>query len=194
MNKFDKMAVSSAIAKFKTIISSLKVTFPYLLGLSDNHKEITEEYPDRVSARMPEDLPVRFRGMIKNDITKCSGCRVCSDICPVSCIRIETETGPDKNKSWVAVYDVDASRCIVCGLCVENCPTGSLTHTREYEGSVFGLNEMVASFGRGWATSDLKDKWRKDQGIKEAQEKERLNMQHSPVGSEFRKLLGDKKE
>ena len=82
-------------------LKSIKTSVPYFIGLGDQQKEITEEYPDRVSARMPEDLPARFRGILKNDINKCSGCRACVDICPVSCIRIETEPGPEKAKSWV---------------------------------------------------------------------------------------------
>ena len=115
----------------KTLFKSLATTFPYMVGASVHHKEVTEEYPDRVSARMPEDLPPRFRGFLTNDINRCSGCRFCTDVCPIDCIHIETEPGPERNLSWVAVFDVDHARCMYCGLCVEVCPTKSLTHTRE---------------------------------------------------------------
>ena len=86
--------------ELKDLSSSFKATLPYFLGLTEHHKEVTEEYPDRVSARMPEDLPPRFRGLLNNNIAKCTGCRVCSDVCPIDCIRIETEPGPKKGEHW----------------------------------------------------------------------------------------------
>jgi formate hydrogenlyase subunit 6/NADH:ubiquinone oxidoreductase subunit I len=179
---------------FKSFISAMKVTLPYIFGWTDKHKEVTEEYPDRVSARMPEDLPARFRGILKNDIDKCSGCRLCVSECPISCIRIETEPGPIKNESWVSVFDIDLAKCMFCGLCVEVCPTGSLFHTRNYEESVLHIQELVVSYGKGWATSEMKSKWQIEQKIKEQKERELIAMRQSPIGSEIRKLMGEKKE
>src|SRR5690349_10911975 len=98
----------------ETLLMALKTTFPYMVGASENYREVTEEYPDRVSARMPEDLPPRYRGFLLNDIERCSGCRYCAEVCPIDCIRIETEPGPERNLSWVAVYDVDLSKCMFC--------------------------------------------------------------------------------
>ena len=66
----------------ETLIMALRTTLPYLVGASNHYKEVTEEYPDRVSARMPEDLPPRYRGFLHNDIARCSGCRYCSEVCP----------------------------------------------------------------------------------------------------------------
>ena len=177
-----------------TLKGGLKTTLPYIVGWSEKYKEVTEEYPDRVSARMPEDLPQRFRGFLKNDIDRCSGCRLCAEVCPVDCIRIESEPGPEKGHSWVAVFDIDNARCMFCGLCVEVCPTGSLTHTREYEGAVYHLKDMVSSHGKGWATTDMKERWRVEQQAKEALEEERALTMKSPVGSELRRLMREKKE
>ncbi len=177
----------------RTIVKSLGTTLPYLFGLSDQHKEVTEEYPDRVSARMPEDMPVRFRGFIHNDISRCSGCRLCVDACPVDCIRIEAEQGHEKNLNWVAVFDVDIAKCIFCGLCVEVCPTGSLTHTRKYEGAVFHLKDLVYSYGRGWATQEMKLTWQSNQATKDAQAEERASQKQSPVGSELRRINRENK-
>ncbi|MBI2605603.1 MAG: 4Fe-4S dicluster domain-containing protein [Deltaproteobacteria bacterium] len=98
--------------------TALKTTLPYLIGTGERYRAATEEYPDRVSARMPEDLPPRFRGLLRNDIQACSGCRYCADTCPADCIHIETEPGPERNVSWVSVFDIDHARCMFCGLCV----------------------------------------------------------------------------
>jgi formate hydrogenlyase subunit 6/NADH:ubiquinone oxidoreductase subunit I len=171
----------------ETLMMALRTTFPYMVGASDSHKEVTEEYPDRVSARMPEDLPPRYRGLLHNDIGICSGCRYCAEACPVDCIHIETEPGPDRNVSWVAVFDVDHARCMFCGLCVEVCPTKSLGHTREYQNSVFRLTDLVQSFGRGWATREMKSRWSEEQKVKDALAEEQALLEQSPVGGELRR-------
>jgi NADH-quinone oxidoreductase subunit I len=178
----------------ETLFMSLRTTFPYLVGSSESYKEGTEEYPDRVSARMPEDLPARYRGFLSNDIMRCSGCLYCTDVCPIDCIHIESEPGPQKNVIWVAVFDIDHARCMFCGLCVEVCPTKSLQHTKEYQGSVFRLADLVQSYGRGWATHEMKDRWGKDQTLNEAKAEELANLEQSPVGAELRRRQEQKKE
>jgi len=168
-----------------SLFLALKNTFPYLVGATDRHKGMTEEYPDRISARMPEDLPPRYRGFLSNDIQRCSGCRFCEETCPVDCIHIETETGSERNVQWVSVFDIDHSRCMFCGLCVEICPTKSLQHTREYEGAVYRLNDLIQSFGRGWITKELREKWTKQQAMSEALVEELNKLTKSPVGAEL---------
>lgn len=172
---------------------SLRATWPYFKGAADRTREATEEYPDRVSARMPEDLPPRWRGLLDNDIDVCSGCRYCADVCPVNCIRIETEPGPERNASWVAVFDIDHSKCMFCGLCSEICPTGSLKHTREYQSSTYERLDLVSAFGRGWATKEMKDRWRRDQVASDARLEELAQYEKSPVGAELRRRR-EKKE
>lgn len=164
---------------------ALRTTLPYMLGLASRYREVTEEYPDRVSARMPEDLPARYRGFLHNDIELCSGCRYCADVCPIDCIQIETEPGPERNLSWVAVFDIDASRCMFCGLCVEVCPTGSLNHTKEYQGSVFRIQDMVLSFGKGIASTEMREKWSTEQRKRDLEAEDRALLEQSPAGGEL---------
>ena len=95
------------ISEIKALLKMMRTTAPSIFVASTKRKEVTEEYPDPVSSRRAEDLPTRYRGFLKNDISRCSGCLYCTDICPVDCIRIETEPGPDRNQSWVAVFDID---------------------------------------------------------------------------------------
>lgn len=173
-------SVFSAIAKYfdgilwgvRSTLRSCWTALPYLLSFRSGElrKEVTEQYPDPVSSRTADDLPPRTRGLLFNDIEKCTGCKACEVVCPVNCISVETEKGPEASKAWVSVFDVDFSRCIFCGLCVEACEPASLTHTKEFEGAVFSVPDMVASFGRGRLSRTQKNRWseqRKDKDLEE---------------------------
>lgn len=144
---------------FRSILGSCFTAVPYLFSAGDFRKEVTEQYPDPISARVPDDLPPRTRGLLFNDIEKCTGCLECSKVCPTDAIRIETEPGANSTKTWVSVFDVDFSKCIFCGLCVEVCQPQSLIHTRQYEGAVYVMDDLVASFGRGEVTPEQQAKW-----------------------------------
>lgn len=144
-------------------VRALRTALPYLFNVrsGDLKKEVTEQYPDPVSSRIAEELPARSRGLLYNDIEKCTGCRDCTKICPVQCITVETEPSANPTKVWVAVFDIDFARCTFCGLCVEVCQPQSLVHTRKFESSVYSLSGLVASFGRGRVTPEQRKKWAK---------------------------------
>ena len=143
----------------KSVLGAARTTVPYLVGLGEHRKEVTEQYPDPVSSRTEDDLPPRTRGILYNDIERCTGCRVCQQVCPVRCIHIEEEPGPDPDKQWVAVFNIDFSKCIFCGLCVEFCQPASLTHTKQYEGAVYDVQNLRVEFGRGYVTDEQREKW-----------------------------------
>jgi formate hydrogenlyase subunit 6/NADH:ubiquinone oxidoreductase subunit I len=142
-----------------SILGSCATAFPYLLRWGDLRKEVTEGYPDPVSSKTADDLPPRSRGLLFNDIDRCTGCRECEKSCPSECIRIEDEPGADSSKIWVSIFDIDFAKCIYCGLCVDVCEPGSLIHTRQYEGAAYSLSDLVASFGRGQVTPEQRAKW-----------------------------------
>lgn len=143
----------------RSIFGSCFTALPYLFGHGDLCKEVTEQYPDPISSRTPDDLPLRSRGLLFNDIDRCTGCKVCEEVCPAKCITVEAEPSVDITKIWVSTFDIDFSRCIFCGLCVEICLPGSLVHTKQYEGAVYALRDLVASFGRGNVTPEQRAKW-----------------------------------
>ncbi len=142
-----------------SIAGSCMTAFPYIFRWGDLRKEVTEGYPDPVSSKTADDLPQRSRGLLFNDIDRCTGCKACETICPAQCIRVEEEPGADTSKTWVSTFDIDFSRCIFCGLCVETCQPGSLIHTRQYEGAAYNLTDLVANFGRGQVTPEQREKW-----------------------------------
>ena len=53
---------------------------------------------------------------IRFDEDKCRNCSLCSKNCKAACIDFKTHT-------------VDASRCVVCGDCIESCKFGALTYS-----------------------------------------------------------------
>jgi formate hydrogenlyase subunit 6/NADH:ubiquinone oxidoreductase subunit I len=65
------------------------------------------------------------------------------------------------------VFDIDFSRCIFCGLCVEACQPNSLVHTRNFERAVENPSDLIASFGRGRITPEQRAKWAKIRRLKE---------------------------
>jgi NADPH-dependent glutamate synthase beta subunit-like oxidoreductase len=80
----------------------------------------------------------------------CVGCTFCARTCPDFAIRVERVDDPDGR--CVTRYDLDLSKCCFCGLCAEQCPTGALVHTGQYELSfysreltLFNKDEMVRS-------------------------------------------------
>jgi len=143
----------------RSVIGSCMTALPYLFRIGEQRKEVTEQYPDPISAKTPDDLPPRSRGLLFNDIDRCTGCRECEKVCPSQCISIQHEPGADSTKLWVSVFDIDFSRCMFCGLCVETCTPQSLVHTRQYEGAAYELIDLVASFGRGQVTPEQRAKW-----------------------------------
>lgn len=143
----------------KSTWGSFVTAVPYLFRSGELRREVTEEYPDPISSRTADDLPARSRGLLENDIDRCTGCQECERICPTQAIRVESEIGPDPGKAWVSVFNIDFSRCVFCGLCVESCFPGSLRHSRKYEGAVHNLSEMVTQFGKGEVTETQRAKW-----------------------------------
>ena len=169
LRKMTSPSVSASIFEYfknlwrgmRSLSGSFFTALPYLLNVKsgDLKKEVTEQYPDPVSSRIADELPPRTRGLLVNDIDRCTGCRECEVACPVRCITVEAEPGNIPSKLWVSVFDIDFSRCVFCGLCVEVCQPGSLVHTKNYEKSTLTPGELVASFGRGRVTPEQRLKW-----------------------------------
>src|SRR4051794_24719926 len=90
-----------------SIAESCMTAFPYIFRWGELRKEVTEGYPDPVSSKTADDLPPRSRGLLFNDIDRCTGCRDCEKVCPAQCIKLEEEPAADASKIWVSVFDVD---------------------------------------------------------------------------------------
>ena len=118
-----------------------------------NHEEQrridTEFYPDPVSSRGKDDFPAKARGLIFNEIEKCTGCGDCVAACPTQCIDLQTEKNEKNGKLRVNLFDIDFANCIFCGACVKVCDPESLVQTKEVQPAVYETKDLVMSFGRG---------------------------------------------
>jgi NADH-quinone oxidoreductase subunit I len=126
-----------------------KRVLEHFFNFRETRKVDTEFYPDPVSSRGKDDFPARSRGLVFNEIEKCTGCGDCVKVCPTKCIDVEAYTNQRNNRPWVSKFDIDFSNCFFCGLFVEACEPNSLVQTKEVQAAVFDQEDLKMSFGRG---------------------------------------------
>lgn len=39
-------------------------------------------------------------------------------------------------------FDVNQAKCMYCGLCVEECPSGALVFTKRFEGACYDIEDL----------------------------------------------------
>ena len=119
--------MSSPFEAVKALVMGFVTTFKHLF-----RKPITEEYPE-----YKRPLPVRARARIiltrdPDGQERCVACYLCSAVCPVSCISMQSAEQEDGRRfaSW---FRINFARCIYCGLCEEACPTSAIQLTPHFE-------------------------------------------------------------
>ena len=123
----------------QTFWQGLSVTLSHML-----RRPITIQYPDRTEKRVADMLPARYRGFLEVDMAVCTGCLACARACPIDVIKIAVDKDPANPKQRVVTqFDIDESKCMFCGLCVEQCPTSAIAHTREFESTVKAVENLV---------------------------------------------------
>jgi len=125
------------------LVKGFSVTFRNLF-----RKTVTENYPDE-----PVHFEPRYRGIhvLQRDeegLEKCVGCFLCAAACPARCIYIEAAENTDAKRisageRYAKVYNIDYSRCIFCGYCVEACPTDAITHGHGFELATYDISALV---------------------------------------------------
>ena len=135
--------INEIIGSAAAIAKGMSVTFKEML-----QPTLTDAYPDA-----PPKFQERFRGVHvlqrdENGLEKCVACFLCSAACPVSCIYIEATENEEKmrmsgGERYASVYNIDYSRCIFCGYCVEACPTDAITHGHGFEIASFNTSTLV---------------------------------------------------
>ncbi len=128
---------------FVTLAKGFSVTLRTML-----RKPTTEAYPDA-----PATLQARYRGIHvlhrdEQGLEKCVGCFLCAAACPAQCIYIEAAENTDAKRisageRYASVYNIDYSRCIFCGYCVEACPTDAITHGHGFELATYDINALI---------------------------------------------------
>ena len=129
---------------------------------------VTEPLEPRVAA-------LRYRGFHLNDWEKCVGCSTCQKVCDnaaITMVRVPSLPEDPLNGVRNLRPAIDYGRCCWCALCVDLCPTGSISLSREYVhtctdeelSSYFVLPDPTGMhrqfYGEGWnktAENDLVD-------------------------------------
>jgi len=71
----------------------------------------------------PVEAPDGFRGKIRYDREKCTGCQLCIKVCPSGAIEFK----PEEKK--IKIY---LARCTFCSQCNDICPLNCLTMSRDF--------------------------------------------------------------
>jgi NADH-quinone oxidoreductase subunit I len=111
-------------------------------------KTTTENFPE-----VPASVQPRYRGIHvlqrdENGLEKCVACFLCSAACPANCIFIEAAENTEAQRTsagerYAKTYNIDYSRCIFCGYCVEACPTDAITHGHSIDLAPYDINAMI---------------------------------------------------
>jgi NADH-quinone oxidoreductase subunit I len=130
---------------------------------------VTVEYPDVMRELSPRFRGAV--GLLPHPETgreKCVGCGLCPQVCPVDCINIgviEDET-PDadhmgewhpfehyylkgldptdaRSKKIRYYYEINETRCLYCGLCVEVCPVEAIIMSHHFEMATTNRGETI---------------------------------------------------
>src|SRR5260221_6555658 len=116
------MGMASLLRKVFLIdlLQGMKVTFRY-----QDPKEIyTEQYP----LERPQ-VAERYRGAPRlnvnpdTDETLCISCDLCAVACPENLIVVTSERNEERRRKELTQFSYDLSLFMLCGLCVDACPT-----------------------------------------------------------------------
>jgi len=66
------------------------------------------------------------------DLEKCTGCKICQNVCPDSCIKIKDLINPETNKKEKKPKaQINYNYCKGCGLCSKECPFNAITMVKD---------------------------------------------------------------
>lgn len=139
--------MGAALYELKTTLGALlkgfSVTFRNLW-----RKPVTEHYPDAPVNFMPRYRGIHVLQRDENGLEKCVACFLCAAACPAQCIYIEAAENTAENRisageRYARVYNIDYSRCIFCGYCVESCPTDAITHGHGFELATYDVTALL---------------------------------------------------
>ncbi|MGQ9843378.1 MAG: 4Fe-4S binding protein [Spirochaetota bacterium] len=81
------------------------------------------------SIHPPVAVKAGFRGRLQYDVESCTGCGLCSKVCPANAIELYPAEINGKKTKRIVIY---LSRCTYCQECVVICPKNSIQITRDF--------------------------------------------------------------
>lgn len=129
------------------VLNGLAVTFKNFLDTYTKKDGIyTVQYPEE---RLPQKERFRNFPILVFDETpenlRCVACDICAKECPPACITIVKEKdAAGKPMKAAAVFDIDFSICMNCGICEEVCPFDAIYMDHEFElASYDRMNDLI---------------------------------------------------
>jgi formate hydrogenlyase subunit 6/NADH:ubiquinone oxidoreductase subunit I len=103
-----------------------------------NYPTITIEYP-----YVLKPIVKHARLKIVNNFNECTACLKCEEKCPTHAISIVSERYSEQSKrpknskgemfeGIISHYQIDYSKCVFCGICVDICPAESLSFDKNF--------------------------------------------------------------
>ena len=83
-------------------------------------------------------MSARFRGHIEllkekeSGLTVCTACKLCEKACPSFCIKVDGGKPEGAKRRFASLYELDFTRCSLCGACVEVCPIDAIRFSKDY--------------------------------------------------------------
>ena len=166
-------------ATLTTILGGMGITLVHLVRARNDN--VTLQYPEERWPRPERNIGFEhsnynvIRSRLHVDMDDCIGCLKCERVCPVDCIKIETEKAPNRGEDIkdiqhigittngtrkalvVTRFDIDMTECCYCNLCTYPCPeecifmTGgpnAKKHPIDYEFSEPDRSDLIYRFAK----------------------------------------------
>jgi len=124
-----------------SVLEGMAVTFSWLF-----RRPYTVQWPDKIPEPLEKTLPATYRGLLEVDTRICTACLACEKACPIEVIAIEVDRNSETKERHIVRFDVDAAKCMYCGLCVEQCPTDAIHHTTLFAATTPDIGDLVLTF------------------------------------------------
>jgi NADH-quinone oxidoreductase subunit I len=113
---------------------------------------LTYYFKPAITYQFPKEkkpMSERFRGVLSFHPEICISCEMCVRVCPSDVISMEWVRNDATKKKDLTWYQIDFSKCNVCRLCEEACPTKtkSIHHSNEYEVVFEGRKDFLVKWG-----------------------------------------------
>jgi formate hydrogenlyase subunit 6/NADH:ubiquinone oxidoreductase subunit I len=142
-------------AVIRVLKQSLALSAAYLRRRRTRFKSVVEKYPDVISGKAPLDMFSNFRGYVRNDLSKCTGCSACIPVCPVKALDFKSESRLD-GSIHVQEFRINLGKCFSCSACIDVCPEASLSYSKDFE-LVSGRSEDLVMILHGNSGKNEKD-------------------------------------
>jgi NADH-quinone oxidoreductase subunit I len=121
-------AIRETYTGFVSLLTGMRITAREAV-----RPNITVQYPHETLK-----MPARFRGHIQLVLDPatgrplCNACTLCMKACPSGCIVLDGVRRESDKKKVVSRYELDFTKCSLCGSCVEICPSDAIEFSKQY--------------------------------------------------------------